>query len=117
VIVAAGRGIGEEENLSLLKDLADVLGGVLACSRPIVDRGWLPRGRQVGTSGKSVRPKVYVAVGISGAFQHVAGMVGAGRVIAINRDANAPIFKAADYGIVGDLFQVVPALIEAAKTR
>ncbi len=117
VIVAAGRGIGEEENLALVRELADALGGVLACSRPIVDRGWLPRSRQVGTSGRAVRPKVYVAVGISGAFQHVAGMAGAGRVIAINRDPNAPIFKVADYGVVGDLFRVVPAIVEAARSR
>ncbi|MHC4473416.1 MAG: electron transfer flavoprotein subunit alpha/FixB family protein [Planctomycetota bacterium] len=117
VVVAVGRGIGEEENLGMMEELADALGGVLACSRPIVDRGWLPRDRQVGTSGKSVRPKVYVACGISGAFQHVAGMKAAGRIIAINRDPHAPIFKVADYGIVGDLMGVVPALTEAARDR
>jgi electron transfer flavoprotein alpha subunit len=117
IVVAVGRGIGEEENLSLVNDLADALGGVVACSRPIVDRGWLPRSRQVGTSGRSIRPKVYIAVGISGAFQHVAGMKGAGRVIAINRDAHAPIFKAADYGIVGDLLEVVPELTKKARER
>lgn len=117
IVVAVGRGIGEEENLDLVADLAAALGGVLACSRPIVDRGWLPRDRQVGTSGRTIRPKVYVAVGISGAFQHVAGMKESGRIIAINRDPHAPIFKSADYGIVGDLFDVVPALIQAARER
>jgi electron transfer flavoprotein alpha subunit len=117
IVVAVGRGIGEEENLSMAADLAEALGGVLACSRPIVDRGWMTRDRQVGTSGRSIRPKVYVAVGISGAFQHVAGVRGAGRVIAINRDAHAPIFKAADFGIVGDLFEIVPALCRAARDR
>ena len=114
IVVAAGRGIGEEENLELVAELARALGGVLACSRPIVDRGWLPRSRQVGTSGKSIRPKVYLAVGVSGAFQHVAGMKGAGRVIAINRDPHAPIFEVADYGIVGDLLEIVPEICRAA---
>jgi electron transfer flavoprotein alpha subunit len=117
IVIAVGRGIGEEENLALVNDLADALGGVVACSRPIVDRGWLPRSRQVGTSGRSIRPKVYIAVGISGAFQHVAGMKGAGRVIAVNRDAHAPIFKAADYGIVGDLLEVVPELTKKVRER
>lgn len=117
IVVAVGRGIGEEENLSLANDLAEALGGVVACSRPIVDRGWLPRTRQVGTSGKSIRPKVYLAVGISGAFQHVAGMKGAGRVIAINRDQHAPIYKTADYGVVGDLFDVIPELLKTLKER
>jgi electron transfer flavoprotein alpha subunit len=117
VIVSVGRGIGEEEKIELVAELALALGGTLACSRPVVDRGWLPRSRQVGTSGKTIRPKVYLAVGISGAFQHVAGMKGATRVIAVNRDAHAPIFKAADYGVVGDLFEIVPALTEAAKKR
>jgi electron transfer flavoprotein alpha subunit len=117
VVVSVGRGIGEEEKIELVAELARALGAALACSRPVVDRGWLPRSRQVGTSGKTIRPKVYLAVGISGAFQHVAGMKGATRVIAINRDAHAPIFKAADYGVVGDLFEIVPALTEAAKQR
>jgi electron transfer flavoprotein alpha subunit len=117
VVVAVGRGVGEEENLEMMQGLADALGGVLACSRPIVDRGWLPRDRQVGTSGKSVRPRVYVACGISGAFQHVAGIKASGRIIAINRDPHAPIFKVADYGIVGDLASIVPALTEAARVR
>jgi electron transfer flavoprotein alpha subunit len=117
VVVSVGRGVGEEENVELVGELARALGGVLACSRPIVDRGWLPRSRQVGTSGRTIRPKVYLAVGISGAFQHVAGMKGASRVIAINRDPHAPIFKAADYGVVADLFEIVPALTAAARER
>jgi len=115
LIVSVGRGIGDRENISLASDLADALGGTLACSRPIVDRGWLPRSRQVGTSGKSVRPKVYLALGISGAFQHVAGMKGAGRVIAVNRDRHAPVFKAADWGYAGDLLALLPELIKAAR--
>jgi electron transfer flavoprotein alpha subunit len=117
LVVAAGRGIGDQENLEIVSRLAEALGGVLACSRPVVDRGWLPRSRQVGTSGKTIRPKVYLAVGISGAFQHVAGMKGAGRIIAINRDPHAPIFKVADYGIVGDLLNIVPAVTQAARER
>jgi electron transfer flavoprotein alpha subunit len=117
IVVSAGRGIGDEENVEMMAELARALGGVLACSRPIVDRGWLPRTRQVGTSGRTVRPKVYLAVGISGAFQHVAGMKGANRVIAINRDRHAPIFKSADYGVVGDLFEIVPALVKAVKEK
>jgi electron transfer flavoprotein alpha subunit len=117
VVVAVGRGVGEQENIEMVAELAQALGGVLACSRPIVDRGWLPRSRQVGTSGRTIRPKVYVAVGISGAFQHVAGMKGAGRVIAVNRDPHAPIFQSADYGIVGDLFQIVPELTRSARER
>lgn len=117
IVVAVGRGVGEEENIGMVAELAEALGGVLACSRPVVDRGWLSRSRQVGTSGKTIRPRVYVAVGISGAFQHVAGMRGAGRVIAVNRDPHAPIFKAADYGIVGDLFTIVPELTRAARER
>lgn len=117
VIVSVGRGIGEEENLEMVSELAEALGGALACSRPVVDRGWLPRSRQVGTSGKTIRPKVYLAVGISGAFQHVAGMKGAGRIIAINKDSHAPIFKVADYGIVGDLHNIIPAVTQAARER
>lgn len=115
VVVSVGRGIGEEENVALAAELAEALGGALACSRPIVDRGWLPRSRQVGTSGRSVRPRIYLALGISGAFQHVAGMKGAGRVIAINRDRHAPVFKAADQGYVGNLFDIVPELIRLAR--
>ncbi len=110
LLVSVGRGIGEEENISLIKELAEALGGVVSCSRPIVDKNWLPKYLQVGTSGKSVTPKVYIAVGISGAFQHLAGISGAGTVIAINKDPKAPIFRTADYGIVDDLFKIVPAL-------
>ena len=113
VLVSIGRGIGEEENLELVYDLADALGATLSSSRPIVDAGWLPKNRQVGQSGKTVTPDVYLAIGISGAVQHVAGMKGADTIIAINTDPNAPIFDLADYGVVGDLFDVVPALIEA----
>jgi len=112
VLVSVGRGIGEEENLELLFDLADALDATVSASRPIIDNGWLPRNRQVGQSGKVVTPDVYLAVGISGAVQHVAGMKGADTIVAINTDPEAPIFDIADYGIVGDLFDVVPALIE-----
>jgi len=109
-----GRGIGEEENISIVKELSEALHGILSCSRPIVDKNWLPKYLQVGTSGKSVTPKVYVAVGISGAFQHMAGLSGAGTIIAINKDPKAPIFRTAHYGIVEDLFKIVPALKEKA---
>ena len=112
LLISVGRGIGEEENIALVKELAEALNGVLSCSRPIVDKNWLPKYLQVGTSGKSVSPKVYIAVGISGAFQHLAGITGAGTVIAINKDPKAPIFRTADYGIVDDLFKIVPALRE-----
>ncbi len=112
-LVSIGRGIGEEENLGLIEELADITGATISASRPIVDNGWLPKNRQVGQSGKTVTPDVYLAIGISGAVQHVAGMKGADTIIAINTDPNAPIFDIADYGIVGDLFDVVPALTEA----
>ena len=112
VIVAVGRGIKEEENMALVQELAELLGGVVGCSRPIVDAGWLPKDRQVGSSGKTVKPKLYVAIGISGQFQHISGMKAAETIVAINKDPKAPIFSAADYGIVGDLMKVVPALKE-----
>jgi electron transfer flavoprotein alpha subunit len=111
-IVSVGRGIEEEENLELIEELAEALDATLAASRPIVDSGWLPKNRQVGQSGKVVTPTVYLAIGISGAVQHVAGMKGADTIIAVNTDPDAPIFDIADYGIVDDLFEVVPELIE-----
>jgi electron transfer flavoprotein alpha subunit len=115
ILVSVGRGIKEAENIPLVKELADLLGGALSCSRPVVDKKWLPKDRQVGTSGKTVKPKVYIAIGISGAFQHIAGMKGAGTVIAINKDPKAPIFGVASYGIVADLFKFVPVLKEKVK--
>lgn len=116
MIVAVGRGIREESNLSLVQDLAASLGAEIAASRPICDNGWLPIERQVGSSGQTVAPKLYLAVGISGAIQHLVGMKGSQCIVAINKDAEAPIFEVADYGIVGDLFEVVPALTEAIKS-
>lgn len=116
MIVAVGRGIKEESNLSLIQDLAASLGAEIAASRPICDNGWLPIERQVGSSGQTVAPKLYLAVGISGAIQHLVGMKGSQCIVAINKDAEAPIFEVADYGIVGDLFEVVPALTESIKT-
>ena len=115
LIVAVGRGIKEADNIPLVQELADAIGAELAASRPICDAGWLPMERQVGSSGQTVGPKMYMAIGISGAIQHLVGMKGARTIVAINKDPNAPIFEVADYGIVGDLFQVVPALTEAFK--
>ena len=115
LIVSVGRGVKEKENIAIVEALAKALGAELAASRPICDNGWLPMERQVGSSGQTVSPKLYMAVGISGAIQHLVGMKGAKTIVAINKDPNAPIFEVADYGIVGDLFEVVPALIEEVK--
>lgn len=115
VLVSVGRGIQSADNLELVEELANSLGGALSSSRPIVDNGWLPKSRQVGKSGASVKPKLYFAVGISGAPEHLEGMKDAGTIIAINTDPNAPIFEVADYGIVGDLFDLVPAITEKIK--
>jgi electron transfer flavoprotein alpha subunit len=115
IIVSVGRGIKEKDNIPIVEELAKALGAELAASRPICDNGWLPMERQVGSSGQTVSPKMYLAVGISGAIQHLVGMKGAKIIVAINKDANAPIFEVADYGIVGDLFEVVPALVAEVK--
>lgn len=115
IIVSVGRGIKEKENIPLVEELANVLHAELAASRPICDNGWLPMERQVGSSGQSVSPKLYMAVGISGAIQHLVGMKGAKTIVAINKDENAPIFEIADYGIVGDLFEFVPVLVDEFK--
>jgi electron transfer flavoprotein alpha subunit len=109
-LVGVGRGIKDQANMPVMEELAKTIGAVLACSRPIVDKGWLPSDRQVGSSGKTVKPKLYIAVGISGAFQHVLGMKSSDLIIAINKDPKAPIFSFADYGIVEDLFKIVPSL-------
>jgi electron transfer flavoprotein alpha subunit len=114
-IVAVGRGIKGQEHLAVAQQLADALGAELGASRPICDAGWLPMERQVGSSGQTVAPKVYVALGISGAIQHLVGMKGSNIVVAINKDPEAPIFEVADYGIVGDLFDIVPAIVSALK--
>ncbi|MGH9593664.1 MAG: electron transfer flavoprotein subunit alpha/FixB family protein, partial [Bryobacteraceae bacterium] len=115
IIVAVGRGIKEKDNIPVVEELANALGAELAASRPICDAGWLPMERQVGSSGQTVSPKLYIAVGISGAIQHLVGMKGAKTIVAINKDANAPIFEVADYGIAGDLFEVVPALVQEIR--
>ncbi len=115
IIIAVGRGIKAQENIAIAQELADALGADLAASRPICDAEWLPIDRQIGSSGQTVAPKVYIALGISGAIQHIVGMKNASTIVAINKDAEAPIFDIADYGIVGDLFEAVPVLIEEIK--
>jgi electron transfer flavoprotein alpha subunit len=116
-IVSVGRGIKSQEHIALAQKLAEALGAELAASRPICDAGWLPMERQIGSSGQTVAPKLYLALGISGAIQHVVGMKGAKTIVAINKDPEAPIFEVADYGIVGDLFEIVPAMIAALQAR
>ena len=114
-IISIGRGIGKEENIPIAKELADLLGAQLASSRPVVDSGWLDHSLQIGSSGQIISPKLYLALGISGAIQHVVGMKGSGCIMVINKDANAPIFELADYGVVGDIMEIVPKLNSAIK--
>ena len=115
IIVSVGRGIGKEENISMAEDLAKIIGGELASSRPVVDSGWLSATHQIGSSGQSVSPKMYLALGISGAIQHVVGMKGSKNIVAINKDPEAPIFEIADYGVVADVLEILPKLTEALK--
>ncbi len=115
ILVSGGRGVGSPENFAILKDLAEAIGGEISCSRAVVDSGWMPKDMQVGQTGKTVRPKIYFAIGISGAIQHVAGMEESDVIVAVNKDETAPIFDVADYGIVGDLNKVVPLITAAVK--
>ena len=115
IIVAVGRGIKEQKNIELAKQLADAIGGEIAASRPICDSGWLPMDRQIGSSGQTVAPKLYLALGISGAIQHLVGMKGSRTIVAVNKDSEAPIFEIADYAVVGNLFEIVPPLTEEIK--
>ena len=115
IIVSVGRGIKEQKNIELAQQLADALGGELGASRPVCDNGWLPMDRQIGSSGQTVAPKLYLALGISGAIQHIVGMKGSRSIVAINKDSEAPIFEIADYAVVGNLFDILPPLIEEVK--
>jgi electron transfer flavoprotein alpha subunit len=115
IIIAVGRGIKEQKNIEIAKQLAEAIGGEIAASRPICDSGWLPMDRQIGSSGQTVAPKLYLALGISGAIQHIVGMKGARTIVAVNKDSEAPIFEIADYAVVGNLFDVVPPLVEEIK--
>lgn len=115
ILVSIGRGIGKPENIPVIQEFVDAIGATMSCSRPVADKEWLPKSRQVGTSGKTVKPAIYIALGISGAFQHQAGMKQSGTIIAVNTDPAAPIFGIAHYGIIGDIMEVVPALTEKFK--
>jgi electron transfer flavoprotein alpha subunit len=117
ILVSVGRGIESQENIELVEELATAIGGTISASRPIIDSGWLPKVRQVGKSGVTVKPKLYLAIGISGAPEHLQGMKDAEFIVAVNSDPNAPIFGVAHYGVCGDLFDVVPALTECAKAN